>query len=82
MSTESNISKRIKSLPKNALVELEQFLNYLDYKHSKSNDWADEISNEARLSIQRGKEDIENGKVLPHAEAREMMTEYLRKKTT
>lgn len=81
MSTESNINKRIKSLPKNALVELEEFLNYLDYKH-KTDDWANEISDEAKSSIERGQQDIKYGKTIPHAEAREMMAEYLRKKTS
>lgn len=79
MNIASDLNKRINSLPKKALIELEQFLNYLDYKHNQTDDWADELSDEEIKSIQRGKKDIENGRTIPHAEASEIMSEHWKK---
>lgn len=79
MNIASDINKRINSLPKKALVELEQFLNYLDHKHNQTDDWANELSDDAKKSIHRGKKDIENCRTIPHAEAREMMSEHWKK---
>lgn len=80
MDISVEINKRINSLPKSALKELSEFLEFLNFKYQKSGDWAEDLSEEAKLSIQKGLEDIEAGRVIPHSEARKMMTDYLNKK--
>ena len=82
MKTSTDINNQINSLPKPALDELSQFLEFLNFKYQKSEDWAENLSNEAKSAIQKGWEDIENGKVIPHSEAREMMSKYLKEKTS
>lgn len=81
MDISTEINNKINSLPKSALKELSEFIEFLNFKYQKSEDWANDLSEEAKISIQKGLEDIEAGRVIPHVEARKMMTEYLNQKT-
>jgi len=40
-------------------------------------DWYDSISENEKKSINRGLEDIKNGKVVPHSEARKLYEKHL-----
>lgn len=74
MSTVSDINKRISSLPENALVELEKYIDFLAYKHG---DWSLEMSEQQSDSIKKGLSDIENKPTLPHSQIQEKMRNYL-----
>jgi len=80
MDISAEINKKLNSLPEIALQELRQYLDFLSFKY-QDEDWANHLSDEVKKSIQQGMDDIKNGRVIPHSEAREMMQEYLLKKT-
>ncbi len=43
-------------------------------KMAEESDWFDTISGEEKKSIQRGREDVKEGRTVDHSEARMMMT--------
>jgi predicted transcriptional regulator len=78
--TASQISKKIKSLPVNLLQEVDKFIDYLNYKSSHL-DWSEQLSDEKMGLIEKGKKDIEDGKVLSHKEAKQRIAAYIKNKT-
>ncbi|MCX2680857.1 hypothetical protein OOZ15_12960 [Galbibacter sp. EGI 63066] len=82
MDTASKINKRIDKLPESILVELDKYLDYLLFKHDylEDEDWANSLSEEQAAYIQKGEDDIENGRVVPHSEAIKKMKDYLNEK--
>jgi hypothetical protein len=76
MTTASDINDRISALPKEALNELEKYIDFLAYKHG---DWSLELSDEQSNSVNRGLNDIESESTFTHFQVQEKMKNYLRK---
>lgn len=68
-------------------LELIQWLTLVDddsvldkvarLKDEDASDWWDDISEAARESIQKGKDDADNGNLKPHSEARAIYEKWL-----
>ena len=79
MSPETNLQQR--------KLELIQWLTLVDddlvldkvarLKEEHASDWWDDISETARESIQKGKDDADNGNLKPHSEARAIHEKWL-----
>ena len=58
-------------------LEDERILDKLSsFKNEETSDWYDDVPEEAKASIQRGLEDVRQGKLIPH----EKVMENIRKK--
>ncbi|MFM2368293.1 MAG: hypothetical protein RL619_593 [Bacteroidota bacterium] len=62
------------------MQEADKFIDYLNYKSSHS-DWSEQLSDEQMGLIEKGKKDIEDGKVLSHKEAKQRIAAYIKNKT-
>jgi hypothetical protein len=78
--TVSQINKKIKSLPVNLLQEVDKFIDFLNYKSSHS-DWSEQLSDEQRSLVEKGKKDIEESKVYSHKEAKQRIAAYIKNKS-
>lgn len=78
--TTSQITQKIKLLPKSLLEEVNDYIEFLAFKSSQK-DWATDLSKEQIALVKKGKKDIERGKVISHAQAREQIENYIKSKS-
>ena len=79
--TVSQINKKIKLLPVNLLQEVDAYLDTLSQKINNK-DWSETLTENQLLLIEKGKMDIEQGKVYSHKEAKQKIKEYIKNKTS
>nr|WP_315198129.1 DUF2281 domain-containing protein [uncultured Flavobacterium sp.] len=75
----SKINQKIKSLPANLLQEVDQYIDFLKYKNDQS-DWSESVSEDQLSLIEKGKKDIEEGRVYSHKEAKQKIADYIKNK--
>ncbi len=78
------IEKNLKSLPKEFLGQVNDYIDFLKSKYSESKiekDWADDLTNSQKDSIQKGINDIENEKTYSQEEAKQRIRQYLLEKS-
>lgn len=78
------IEKNLKSLPKEVLGQVNDYIEFLKSKYAETNvetDWADHLTDSQKLSIERGGDDIENGRTYSHDEAKLKIKQYLLEKS-
>jgi len=78
-ATVSKISQKIKSLPENLLQEVDQYIDFLKYKNDQS-DWSESMSDNDLSLIEKGKKDIEEGRVYSHKVAKQKIADYIKNK--
>jgi hypothetical protein len=74
----SQVNKKIASLPQNLLQEVDHFIDFII---NNPTDWAETLSEYHSALIEKGKRDIEEGRVISDKEARQRIKEYIRSKT-
>jgi hypothetical protein len=74
----SQVAKKINSLPASLLQEVDKYIDFLNYKYS---DWAEQLSEDQILLIEKGTKDIEENRLIPHKEAKERIKEYIKHKS-
>jgi len=79
--TVSKLSQKIKMLPDDLLQEVDKFIDFLNYK-SENADWSDFLTDEQKLLIKKGSNDISNGNTYSHAEAKQKIKEHIKSKTS
>jgi hypothetical protein len=78
------IEKNLKSLPKEFLKEVNDYIEFLKSKYSESKtekDWADHLTDSQKDSIEKGIDDIRKGKTCSHEEAKAKIKQYLLEKS-
>lgn len=78
--TASKLSKKIKSLPDDLLQEVDKFIDFLNYKSSNA-DWSETIDASQNELIKKGEDDILNGRVFSHSEAKQKIKEHIKSKS-
>ncbi|TRX38104.1 DUF2281 domain-containing protein [Flavobacterium sp. ZT3R18] len=79
-ATVSKINQKIKSLPADLLQEVDQYIDFLKYRNDQS-DWSKSIAENQFLLIEKGKKDIEEGRIYTHKEAKQKIADYIKSKT-
>jgi len=81
--TIKDLENDLKSLPTELLQQVSDYVAFLKmkYKGQINEDWADYLSEKQKESISKGLEDIDNGKVYSHEEAKERIKNYLSEKS-
>lgn len=74
--THKTISDKIKQIPDYLSDELSDFVDYLLFKKEK--DWAENLSEEEKNSIEQGLDDIKNGRVHSHESVMDEISEYIK----
>lgn len=75
--TPLQLTKKINSLPASLLQEVDQYIDFQNYKYS---DWAKQLSEDQIRLIEKGTKDIEENRLIPHKEAKERIKEYIKNK--
>ena len=78
--TTSQITQKIKLLPKSLLEEVNDYIEFLAFNSSQK-DWAANLSEEQIALVKKGKKDIEQGKVISHTQARDQIENYIKSKS-
>jgi hypothetical protein len=73
-----DVNQKINALPKSLLVQVDTFIDFLNFKKSDVNE---NFNNSQIESIIKGKNDIENDRLIPHKEAKERIKNYIKSKT-
>ncbi len=76
--TPLQLTKKINSLPVALLQEVDQYIDFLNYKYS---DWAEQLSEDQIQLIEKGTKDIKKNRLIPHKEAKERIKEYIKNKS-
>ncbi|WP_296144102.1 DUF2281 domain-containing protein [uncultured Flavobacterium sp.] len=79
--TVSKLSQKIKLLPDDLLQEVDKFIDFLNYK-SENADWSEFLTDEQRLLIKKGSDDISQGKTYSHAAAKQIIKDHIKSKTS
>ena len=82
--TIKEIEQNLKSLPEEFLGQVNDYIKSLKAKSEKTKiekDWAENLTDSQKKSIQKGVEDIKNGKTYSHEEAKQKIKEYLLEKS-
>ena len=79
-SMASIINQKIKSLPENLLQEVDKYIDFLKFK-SLNSDWSEQLSQSQIELVEKGKNDIEEGRVFKHSEAKQKIKEYIKSKS-
>ncbi len=72
------LSQKISLLPVHLLQEVNDYIEFLTFKSSQK-DWADNLTNNQKTLIEKGKNDIEENKVITHKGARKLINKYINK---
>ncbi|SFT61615.1 Protein of unknown function [Chryseobacterium formosense] len=78
------IEQNLKSLPKEFLGQVNDYIEFLKSKYSEAKterDWADNLTDSQKQSINKGFDDIKNEKTYSHEEAKEKIKQYLLEKS-
>ncbi|MBC7522831.1 MAG: hypothetical protein H7239_00095, partial [Flavobacterium sp.] len=76
--TPLQVNKKINSLPASLLQEVDKYIDFLNYRYS---DWAEQLSEDQIQLIEKGNNDIEENRLIPHNEAKERIKEYIKNKS-
>ena len=76
----SIINQKIKTLPENLLQEVDNYIDFLKFK-SLNSDWSEQLSQSQIALVEKGKKDIEEGRVFPHNDAKQKIKEYIKSKS-
>ena len=81
--TIKEIEKSLKSLPKELFGQVNDYIEFLKskYTEAKTEDWAENLTNSQKISIEKGIEDIKNEKTYSHEEAKQKIRQYLSEKS-
>lgn len=77
--TIKDLEKKLKTLPEELLENVNDYIDFLKSKYKK-NDWAEDLTDFQKKSVEKGVADIENGNTLSHDEAKQKIREYLQAK--
>lgn len=77
MSTIStaDINKKINTLPISLLVEVDKFIDFLNFKEQQF-DWANQLTETQLLLVNKGRKDIKENKIYSNQRAKEMINDY------
>lgn len=76
--TPLEVTKKINALPASLSQEVDKYIDFLTYKYS---DWAEQLSEEQIQLIEKGVKDIEENRLIPHKEAKEIIKNYIQNKS-
>lgn len=82
--TIKEIEKNLKSLPKEFFGQVNDYIDFLKSKYSETKvetDWAENLTDSQKQSIEKGIDDIRNGKTYSHEEAKQKIKQYLLEKS-
>lgn len=77
--TIKDLEKNLKTLPKELLGNVNDYIDFLKEKYLDK-DWANQLSETQKKSIEKGISDIENGNIISHEEAKQKIRNYLQSK--
>lgn len=72
------VSQKINLLPKPLLQEVDRYIDFLNFKYI---DWGEQLSENQIESIEKGKNDILNNRLIPHKVAKERIKNYIQSKS-
>lgn len=72
------INEKINALPSNLLKEVDDYIDFLNYKNL---DWAVQLSENQIEFVNKGINDISENRLYSHNEAKEKIKNYIKKKT-
>lgn len=82
--TIKNLEDNLKTLPEEFLGQVNDFIELLKSKKTETKvekDWAENLTDAQKKSIERGIDDIKNGKTYSHEEAKKKIRQYLLEKS-
>lgn len=77
--TAFQINQKVNALPEKLLQELDDYIDFLKYKYAQK-DWSDDLTEQQIKLIEKGKNDLEQGKILSHTQAKEKIKNYIKNK--
>lgn len=77
--TIKDIENNLKTLPKELFQNVNDYIDFLKSKY-KRKDWAEDLTDDQKKSVEKGVADIENENILSHDEAKQKIREYLQAK--
>jgi len=77
--TAFQINQKVNALPEKLLKELDDYIDFLKYKYAQK-DWSDDLTDQQIKLIEKGKNDLEQGKVISHTQAKEKIKNYIKNK--
>ena len=77
--TASQINQKVNALPEMLLQELDDYIDFLKYKYTQK-DWSDNLTEQQVQLIEKGRNDIAQGRVFSHTEAKEKIKNYIKNK--
>ena len=75
--TSFDVNQKINALPIALLEDIDKFIDFLNFKDAAKSELFSE--NQINL-IQKGKKDLEEGRLIPHKEAKEQIKNYIKSK--
>lgn len=80
--TINDIQNNLKTLPEGLLGNVNDYIEFLKSKYrSEKEDWAENLTDTQKKSIEKGVSDISKGLSFSHQEAKQKIREYLESKT-
>jgi len=82
--TIKEIEKSLKSLPKEFLGQVNDYIEFLKSKYTETKtgkDWAENLTDSQKISIEKGIDDIKNQKTYSHEEAKQKIRQHLSEKS-
>lgn len=80
--TINDIQNNLKTLPEGLLGNVNDYIDFLKSKYrGEKEDWAENLTEFQKKSIERGISDISTGRTISHEEAKQKIREYLESKT-
>ncbi len=73
-----DVNQKINALPKSLLEQVGTFIDFLNFKKIDENE---NFNNSQIESIIKGKNDVENDRLIPHKEAKERIKQYIKSKS-
>lgn len=73
-----DVNQKINALPKSLLEQVDTFIDFLNFKKIDENE---NFNNSQIESIIKGKNDVENDRLIPHKEAKERIKQYIKSKS-
>ena len=77
--TASQINQKVNALPEMLLQDLDDYIDFLKYKYAQK-DWSDNLTEHQVQLIEKGRNDIAQGRVFSDTEAKEKIKNYIKNK--
>lgn len=77
--TASQINKKVNALPKTLLKELDEYIDFLKYKYAQK-ELNDNLTDQQIKLIEKGRDDLIQGRVHSHSEVKEQIKDYIKNK--